>query len=83
MLAQIQKHALAIPAPNEYDKKLSWKAIGVGFAAGADPKKGRVTFCDEAIQQSKKVPSCADYNLEAKYRDENGDYNNIELGNIR
>ena len=39
--------------------------------------------CDEAMKQSAKVPSCADYNLEAEYRDENGDYNNIQLGKIR
>ena len=50
MLAQIEKHALAIPGPDEHHKELTWKAIGASFGAGADPKKGRVTFCDEAMR---------------------------------
>ena len=83
MLAQIQKHALAVPGPDEHHHPLTWKAIGASFGDSADPKNLRVTFCDNTIAQSKKVPSSAHYNLEQKYRDENGDYNNIELGNIR
>lgn len=99
MLAHIERKSRAIPGPDEHYAPLSWKAIGGDFSTGADPKKGRVTFCDEAIKKSKQLPGCADYNLEAKYRygkyeDENleegqekkeGKYilSNIELGNMR
>jgi hypothetical protein len=60
MLAQVERRAKNTPGPGEHSKELSWKSIGGNFGAGT---KGRITFLDEAVTQSKKTPGLI-YNLD-------------------
>ena len=52
------------PAPTAYQKALSWKTANGAFSAG----NKRKTFTDEAIAQSKKVPSSAHYKVKDNHR---------------
>jgi len=60
MLAQYERRSRATPAPGHNDKDLSWKGTLGKFGDGGD----RVTFCEEAQRQSRKVPSPSRYDAE-------------------
>jgi hypothetical protein len=66
-LSKIRKHSAKIPAPNKYHKPANWVTKNGQFhkLQGGN----RLTSTDATIkwQKKEKIPSCASYDLTAKF----------------
>ena len=60
MLAIYEKRSKATPASQDHHKDLEWKSILGKFGAGST----RLTFCDDAMRHSRKVPSPSKYDYD-------------------
>ena len=64
-LAYYERRGKATPGPDEHYQEMTWNNISSKFGAGS--KKGRQTFCEEAMAHSQRVPSPTHYDPE-KYQ---------------
>lgn len=61
MLAIYERRSRAVPAPGHANTELTWKSVGAKFSGKEGEEYKRKTFCDDAINHSRKVPSPCKY----------------------